>query len=241
MIVIPALELRAGACVQLEGGDYDREQIPLPDPIGVAKGWARLGFPLLHVVDIDAAAERGSNADLVRDIIRDAEIPVLVGGGVRDADTIERLLLDGARNVIVGTRALEEPDWLDHVASAWAGRIVVAADVRERRVVSRAWKRKLTRHIADVIEELNDLPIAGIVVTSVHREGQLARTDIPLMEEVADVSDHPIIANGGISTMNELRSLAEAGVSGSILGVALYTGALNARVVAEEFGIGSED
>lgn len=241
MIVIPALDIREGACVQLEGGEYDRERIRLPDPVGVAKGWARLGFHLLHVVDLDAATERGSNADLVREIIRDGEIPAQVGGGVRDADTIERLLADGARSVVVGTRALEEPNWLDHVTSLWPGRLTVAADVRDRNVLSRGWRRTLKRHLTEIVEELNDLPLASILVTAVHRDGQLVGTDLPLMEDVAEASDHPVLASGGISTINELRSLADAGIAGAIVGMALYTGAMNARVVAEEFGMGEAD
>ncbi|MBC7789541.1 MAG: 1-(5-phosphoribosyl)-5-[(5-phosphoribosylamino)methylideneamino] imidazole-4-carboxamide isomerase [Anaerolineae bacterium] len=239
MIVIPALDLREGACVQLESGEYDRERIRMPNPVGVAKGWAQLGFNLLHLVDLDAATERGNNDEIVRDIIRDASLPVQVGGGVRDADTIERLLADGARNVVVGTRALENPDWLAYVAASWGGRLIVAADVRDRNVLSRGWQRTLTRHITDVIEELNDLPLASIMVTAVHRDGQLAGTDLPLMEDVARASDHPVLASGGISTMSELRSLADTGIAGAIVGMALYTGTLNPRVVAEEFGVDS--
>ncbi len=239
MIVIPALDLREGACVQLESGEYDRERIRLPDPVGVAKAWAQLGFNLIHLVDLDAATERGSNEELVREIIRDGNVPVQVGGGVRDADTIERLLADGARNVVVGTRALENPDWLVDVAGSWSGRLIVAADVRDRTVLSRGWRRSLARHIADVVEELNDLPLASIMVTAVHRDGKLGGTDLPLMEDVAEASDHPVIASGGISTLNELRSLADAGIAGAIVGMALYTGTMNPRVAAEEFGTGT--
>ena len=238
MIVIPALDLREGACVQLESGEYDRERIRLPDPVGVAKAWAQLGFNLIHLVDLDAATECGSNEDLVREIIRDANVPVQVGGGVRDGDTIERLLAGGARSVIVGTRALENPDWLAYAAASWGGQLIVAADVRERNVLSRGWRRTLARRITDVIEELNDLPLASVMVTAVHRDGQLAGTDLTLMEDVAEASDHPVLASGGISSLNELRSLADAGIAGAIVGMALYTGTLNARVVAEEFGAG---
>ena len=121
MIAIPAVDLREGACVQLVGGSYDRERIRLTDPVSVARAWAQLGFPRLHVVDLDAATGRGSNAELVRELIRESEADVQVGGGVRDAETIERLLADGADRVVVGTRALEEPEWLEHVASLWPG------------------------------------------------------------------------------------------------------------------------
>ncbi|MGI9077023.1 MAG: HisA/HisF-related TIM barrel protein [Gemmatimonadaceae bacterium] len=236
MIVIPALDLREGACVQLESGEYDHELIRIPNPAGVAKGWAQLGFNLIHLEDLDAASDNGSNEALVREIIRDANVPVQVGGGVRDAVTIERLLADGARSVVVGARALENPDWLAYVAASWRGRLIVAADVRNRNVLSRGWRRTLTRHVADVIEELNDLPLASVMVTAVHWDGQVAETDLRLMEDAAEASDHPVLASGRVSTMVELRSLADAGIAGAVVRKALYTGTMNARVVAEEFG-----
>jgi phosphoribosylformimino-5-aminoimidazole carboxamide ribotide isomerase len=111
----------------------------------------------------------------------------------------------------------------------------VAADVRERQVVTRGWTRTLARTVLDVVEQLNEIPLGGILVTAVHREGQLAGTDLFLMEDVADLSVHPVIASGGISTMNDLRELADRGISAAVLGMALYTGALDARAVAEEF------
>jgi phosphoribosylformimino-5-aminoimidazole carboxamide ribotide isomerase len=236
MIAIPAVDLREGACVQLVGGSYDRERIRLTDPVSVARAWAQLGFARLHVVDLDAATGRGSNAELVRELIRESEADVQVGGGVRDAETIERLLADGADRVVVGTRALEEPGWLEHVAALWPGQLVVAADVRDRRVVTRGWARTLPRHISDVVEEMNDLPLAALLVTAVHREGQLAGTDLPLMEDVAESSVHPVIASGGVARLADLRSLADAGISGAVIGMALYTGAIDARAVVDEFG-----
>lgn len=235
MIAIPAVDLRAGACVQLVGGSYDNERLRFDDPHGVATGWARLGFRRLHLVDLDAATGRGSNEDLVADLLRDREASFQVGGGVRSGDAIERLLSQGADRVIVGTRAIEESGWIDAMADAFPGELIVAADVRDRRVVTRGWERTLARNVIDVIEELNGLPLAGIMVTAVHREGQLAGTDLFLMDDVAEASDHPVYASGGITTMHDLRSLEDAGIAGAIIGMALYTGALDARLVADEF------
>jgi phosphoribosylformimino-5-aminoimidazole carboxamide ribotide isomerase len=143
MIVIPAVDLREGACVQLVGGEYDAERVRLEDPLAVAQGWARLGFTRLHVVDLDAATGRGSNAELVREIMRDCGMVVQVGGGVRDEERVERLLDDGASAVVVGTRAIEDPDWLAEMAERYPGELIVAADVRDRRVVTRGWARTL--------------------------------------------------------------------------------------------------
>jgi phosphoribosylformimino-5-aminoimidazole carboxamide ribotide isomerase len=235
VIAIPAVDLRAGRCVQLVGGSYEQERLRYDNPLEVAREWARLGFPRLHVVDLDAATGRGSNEELVREILGNVPADIQVGGGVRSGDVVERLLSEGARRVVVGTRALEEPEWLAGTASAFPGELVVAADVRDRRVVTRGWARTLGRYVLDVVEELNDIPLAGVLVTAVHREGQLAGTDLFLMEDVAERSHHPVIASGGITTLPELRALADRGIAAAVVGMALYTGALDARAVAEEF------
>ena len=235
MIAIPAVDLREGACVQLVGGSYANEAMRLDNPVEVARGWMRAGFQRMHVVDLDAATGRGDNASIVRDILEDVPASIQVGGGIRSGDTIERLLQEGASWVVLGTRALEEPEWLAGTASTFPGQLIVAADVRERQVVTRGWARTLARSVLDVIEQLNDIPLGGVLVTAVHREGRLAGTDLFLMEDVAELSAHPVIASGGISTVGDLRELAERGIAAAVIGMALYTGALDARSVAEEF------
>ena len=235
MIAIPAVDLREGACVQLVGGSYANEAMRLDNPLEVARGWVRAGFQRMHVVDLDAATARGDNSAIVREILAEVPAVIQVGGGVRSGDTIERLLDEGAAWVVLGTRALEEPEWLAGTASTFPGQLIVAADVRERQVVTRGWARTLSRTVLDVVEQLNDIPLGGVLVTAVHREGQLAGTDLFLMEDVADLSVHPIIASGGITTMNDLRELADRGIAAAVIGMALYTGALDARAVAEEF------
>ena len=236
MIVIPAIDLRDGACVQLVGGEYADERVRIEDPLGVAREWARVGFRRLHVVDLDAATGRGSNAAVVEEILRHGGFDdVQVGGGVRDEDAVERLLGAGARAVVVGTRGVEDPDWLAELASHYPGQIVLAADVRERRVVTRGWARTLPRDVIGVVEDLQGVPLAGLLVTAVHKEGQLQGTDLPLMEDVAERAAWPVIASGGISTVADLRALADRGVARAVIGMALYTGSLDARFVAEEF------
>lgn len=235
MIAIPAVDLRDGACVQLVGGAYDAERVRLRDPVAVARGWADMGFERLHVVDLDAATGRGSNNRIVRDILGIDQMAIQVGGGVRSADRIERLLDDGAESVVLGTRAIEESGWLTEMTSRFPGEIIVAADVRDRRVVTRGWRHTLARDVIDLVEELNALPLAGLLVTAVHKEGRLAGTDLPLMEDVADASRHPVIASGGITSVADLRALDDRGVSAAVIGMALYAGTMDARLVAEEF------
>lgn len=236
MKVIPAVDLREGQCVQLVGGEYDQESVRLDDPASVARDWVREGFGRLHVVDLDAATGRGSNGHLIADIIRDAGVPVQVGGGVREESRIEELLDDGASWVVVGTRAVEDEDWLDDMAHQFPGRLIVAADVRERKVVTRGWAHTMPLDVVSFVEELGTLPLAGVLVTAVHLEGQLQGTDLALMEDVADACAWPVLASGGVTTIDDLRALEHRGVQGAVLGMALYTGAIDPRRIIEEFG-----
>lgn len=235
MIAIPAVDLREGACVQLVGGEYSQERVRLDDPVSVAREWARHGFARLHVVDLDAALGKGSNLAIVRRILREEAAEVQVGGGLRTSESVADMLDDGARYVVLGTRALEDMDWLAEMAHEGPGTVIVAADVRERRITTRGWQRTLPATILDVVDELNALPLAGLLVTAVHREGLMQGTDLPLMEDVAEAARFPVIASGGISAMRDLHALADRGLSAAVIGMALYTGALDPRAVAEEF------
>jgi phosphoribosylformimino-5-aminoimidazole carboxamide ribotide isomerase len=236
MIAIPAVDLRDGAVVQLVGGSYQQERVRLDNPLDVARSWERYGFNRLHVVDLDAATERGSNLAIVRNLLFDLGIPMQVGGGVRSGDLVEELLEAGAAQVVVGTRAIEEPEWLAGLAARHPGEIIVACDVRERRVTTRGWSRTMPVDILDVVDELSSLPLGGLLVTAVHREGQMLGTDLPLMEDVVEASNFPVFASGGVATMEDLRALEHRGLAGVVIGMALYTGALDPIVVAGEFG-----
>jgi phosphoribosylformimino-5-aminoimidazole carboxamide ribotide isomerase len=236
VIAIPAVDLRDGACVQLVGGSFQEERIRLDNPLDVAASWARHGFSWLHVVDLDAATDRGSNLAVVRDILAETTVPFQVGGGVRSEELVHELVEAGASRIIVGTRALEEEEWIAELAARHPGEIVVACDVRERRVTTRGWVRTLPIDIIDAVETLNAYPLGGILVTAVHREGRLQGADLPLMEDVAEASHFPVFAAGGVASMQDLRALEHRGVAGVVIGMALYTGALDPVVVAGEFG-----
>ncbi len=236
MIAIPAVDLRDGACVQLVGGSFAEEKVRIENPVDVARSWDHYGFRRLHVVDLDAATGRGSNIAVVRSLLFDSGVPIQVGGGVRSSELVEDLLEAGAVSVIVGTRAIEEPEWLAELAARHPGEIIVACDVRERRVTTRGWAHTLPVDILDVVEELNSLPLAGLLVTAVHREGQMQGTDLPLMEDVAESSHFPVYASGGVTTMQDMRALEHRGLAGVVIGMALYTGALDPVVLAGEFG-----
>ena len=235
MIVLPAIDLREGACVQLVGGRYDDERIRHADPVAVARGWRDAGFRQLHVVDLDAATGRGSNLGVVHALLAEPGLALQVGGGVRDLDAVRALAGAGAARVVVGTRAVEDPAWLAATAAAFPGLLVVAADVRGRRITTHGWSRDEGPEVGAFIAGLAALPLAGVLVTAVDREGAMGGTDLKLMSELARSSPFGLQSSGGVTTLNELRALAEAGVAAAVIGMALYTGALPARAVAEEF------
>ena len=235
MIAIPALDLRGGACVQLAGGSYDQELIRIPDPVGVAIAWRQYGFRHLHVVDLDAVAGRGNNGLEVQAVLGSTDAEVQVGGGINSRDLIEQTLTDGAQRVVIGTRALEHPDWLAEMAGLYPGSIIVAADVRGRKILSHGWTRTHPKLVLDLIDDLSGLPLAGVLVTAVHREEAMNGTDLPLMEDLAEAADFPIFASGGLGSLTDLRALADRGVAAAIIGIALYTGAMDPWIVAEEF------
>ncbi len=235
MIAIPAVDLREGACVQLVGGEYANERVRLDDPVAVAREWARVGFARLHVVDLDAALGKGNNRALVGELLREQLAEVQVGGGLRTSDAVHDVLDEGARYAIVGTRALEDLDWLAELAHENPGEIILAADVRERRITTQGWQRTLPRNVIDLVEEISTLPLAALLVTAVHREGQLQGTDLPLMEDVVEAAGFPVFAAGGVGSVGDLHALEDRGVAGAVIGMALYTGAIDPRAVVDEF------
>lgn len=236
MRAIPAIDLREGRCVQLVGGDYAAEAIRLEDPIAVAHRWIASGFSRLHVVDLDAATRRGDHLDLITRLVMEVEVPVQVGGGVRSEERVSSLLDAGSDAVIIGTRGLTDPEWLRAQALRAPGKVILAADVRDGEVVAEGWAARSGRSLREAITAVSDAPLAGLLVTAVHREGRMAGTDLALMEEAVAASPWPVHASGGVGSMEDLRALAGIGVEAVVLGMGLYTGTLDAAAVAAEFG-----
>jgi phosphoribosylformimino-5-aminoimidazole carboxamide ribotide isomerase len=234
MLAIPAVDLREGACVQLVGGAYEEERVRIADPLAAARRWRAAGFRTLHVVDLDAATRRGDNRDAVAALLGEGG-DVQVGGGVRDDAAIADLLAAGAARVVVGTRALEDPEWLAAAARQHPRRILVAVDSRDGQVATHGWTRTQGREVVSALRDLAALPLAGALVTAVEREGRMEGPDLELSARAAAAVPFPLYASGGIATPDHLRALAGRGVFAAVLGMALYTGALDARAVAEEF------
>ena len=236
MIAAPAVDIRGGRCVQLVGGDPAAEVVALPDPVAVAQRWRSLGFATLHVVDLDAALGAGGNRALVERILAATSPEVQVGGGVRDEAAVQRLWVAGARRVIVGTMALEDPDRFAQLAQRYPGRLMVAADVRERSVLARGWTVRTEVGLEEFLSSVAALPLAGVLFTDVAREGRLAGVDLAAAEWIVAKSAVPVWVAGGIATLEELRALRSMGAAGAVLGMSIYTGKLDVRAVAEEFG-----
>lgn len=236
MIAIPAIDIREGACVQLVGGSYTEERIRLEDPLAVARRWREAGFGHVHVVDLDAATGRGSNDVAVRALLAERGAEVQAGGGVRTSERLVELFDLGASRVIVGTRALREPQWLETVAWMRPGSLVVAVDVRNGMPVTHGWSSPLGGSMRHLLRELNRLPLAALLVTSVDVEGRLAGPDLPLIGEVLWNVTLPVIAAGGITTIDDLHLLRERGAWAAVVGMALYAGTMDAVSAAREFG-----
>ena len=222
--------------MQLVGGRPEDERVSLPDPVQVARRWWDTGFRTLHVVDLDAALGSGDNGATVRALCRATEATVQVGGGLRDDDAVAGVLEAGADRAVVGTRAVDDRAWLEALAARHPGRIVVAADVRDGRVLRRGWTEASPLDVVDFVAGLADLPLAGVLCTDVGREGRMEGIDLEGAAAVIGASTHPVWASGGITTLEDLRGLAEAGAAGAVLGMALYTDTLDAAAVAREFG-----
>ena len=234
MIVYAAIDLRGGRVVQLVGGRPEDERVSLPDPPGVARRWIDAGFTALHVVDLDAALGPGSNAGAVDLVIAASSgARVQVAGGVRTTERVEALLDAGADTVVVGTRGVQEHAWLEEIAARWPGRIVLAADVLGDDVVIRGWTAAAGVTVAELLGGIAALPLAGVLVTDVAREGQMTGADAARFRHLSAMSPHPVLASGGIAGADDLAALARTGVAGVIVGMALYTGALDAAAIAE--------
>ena len=235
---IPAVDLKGGRCVQLVGGRPEDERVSLPDPMAVARRWREKGFRILHVVDLDAALDRGDHLGLIERMAGDVtgRSEIQVGGGIRSEQRAAALFEAGADRVIVGTRAVDDPDWLATLARRWPQRVMVAADIRDGIVLRKGWTKAAGVEVLDFLGGLAPLPLAGILCTDVGREGQVKGIDRPGVERVLQGSPHPVWISGGVSTMEELRFLRNEGAAGAVLGMALYTGSLDAAEVAAEFG-----
>jgi phosphoribosyl isomerase A len=226
LTLLPAVDVAGGRAVRLVQGAAGTETV-YGDPFEAALNWQRDGAEWIHLVDLDAAFGRGSNAELLASVIKKLDIAVELSGGIRDEDSLLRALATGAARVNLGTAALEDPGWCDYVCGRFGDKVAVGLDVRGEELAARGW----TRHggnLFEVLERLEDAGCARYVVTDVERDGTMQGPNVTLLLQVCQRTERPVVASGGVSTLDDLRQIAAlepVGVEGVIVGKALYAGA----------------
>lgn len=219
----PAIDLRGGNCVRLLQGDYARETVFGHDPVAMVGRFLAGGARRLHIVDLDGAkAGEAVQADLVRRMAAAAGIPCQVGGGIRTVEAAAAYLQAGLRRVILGSVAVEDPDLLERLARAHPGRIVLGLDARDGRVAVRGWVDTSPLLAVEVARRHAELPLAAIVYTDIATDGTLAGPNLAALADMLEVSTAPLIASGGIATLDDIRRVAALGCVGCIVGRALY-------------------
>jgi phosphoribosylformimino-5-aminoimidazole carboxamide ribotide isomerase len=232
MLIIPAIDLKDGRCVRLKQGDMDQVTIFSEDPPAMAKHWLDQGARRLHVVDLNGAqAGKPKNEPVIRKIVAAAgDMPVQLGGGIRDLDTIERYLDDGVSYVIIGTQAVKTPGFLHDACGAFPGHVMVALDARDGKVAVDGWS-KMTRHeVIDLAKKFEDYGVEAIIYTDIGRDGMLTGVNVEATVRLARELSVPVIASGGITDLKDIEALLAVeseGIVGAITGRALYQGTLD--------------
>jgi len=235
MLIIPAIDLKDGKCVRLKQGDMNQATVFSEDPAAMAGHWLAQGAKRLHVVDLNGAqAGKPKNEAEIRKIVAAAgdSMPVQLGGGIRDLDTIERYLDDGISYVIIGTAAVKTPGFLHDACGAFPGHVMVALDARDGKVAVEGWS-KMTRHeVIDLAKKFEDYGVEAIIYTDIGRDGMLSGVNIEATVRLARELSIPVIASGGITDLRDieaLRAVESEGIIGAITGRALYQGTLDFR------------
>ncbi len=230
LVLLPAVDVANGQAVRLVQGDAARETV-YGDPLAAALDFQAAGAEWIHLVDLDAAFGRGSNAALLAEVVGRLEVKVELSGGIRDDASLESALATGAARVNIGTAALEDPVWCDRVVGEYGERVAIGLDVRGRTLSARGWTRD-GGDLFEVLERLNKAGCSRYVVTDIQKDGMMQGPNLQLLRDVCAATDAPVIASGGVSTLDDLRALTvlEAeGVEGVISGKAIYAGAFTVQ------------
>jgi len=233
MLLIPAIDLKDGHCVRLKQGDMGQSTIFSEDPAAMARKWVEAGARRLHLVDLNGAfAGKPQNHAAIKAILREVgdDIPVQLGGGIRDLDTIERYIDDGLRYVIIGTAAVKNPGFLKDACVAFGGHIIVGLDAKDGKVATDGWSKLTGHEVADLGKKFEDYGVESIIYTDIGRDGMLSGINIDATVKLAQSLTIPVIASGGLSNMadiDQLCAVESEGVEGVICGRAIYSGDLD--------------
>ncbi|OPY57330.1 MAG: 1-(5-phosphoribosyl)-5-((5-phosphoribosylamino)methylideneamino) imidazole-4-carboxamide isomerase [Pelotomaculum sp. PtaU1.Bin035] len=233
MLIIPAIDLRAGRCVRLVEGKLDQETVYSDDPVAMAVHWQEQGAQWLHVVDLDGAfAGSPKNLDVISEILAAVNMPVQVGGGIRNLDTVERLLELGAARVILGTAAILRPQMVSEACARYGESVLVGIDGRNGRVAIEGWGVTVDKSTLELAREMQDRGIKRVVFTDIRRDGTLQGPNLEATGDLARATGLKVVASGGVSNKDDLRAvkkLESAGVDSVIMGKALYAGNLTLK------------
>jgi phosphoribosylformimino-5-aminoimidazole carboxamide ribotide isomerase len=228
VLILPAIDLRGGQCVRLRQGDYSRETIFGDDPAAVARRWVDQGACYLHVVDLDGAREgKPINGDSVRGVLAATGVPCQLGGGLRTEEHIREVLGWGVQRVVLGTRALREPEWCAAMCHTFPQQVALGLDVRQDRIALEGWRELSDRSALDVARQIAAWPLAALIYTDVSRDGMLEGPNVAATAEIAAAVQVPVIASGGVTSLDDVARLAQHGLAGCIIGRALYEGRID--------------
>jgi phosphoribosylformimino-5-aminoimidazole carboxamide ribotide isomerase len=243
MLIIPAIDLKDGKCVRLKQGAMDKPTVFSEDPAAMAERWLKLGARRLHVVDLNgAAAGRPKNEPAIKAIAEavGGKLPIQLGGGIRDLDTIEKLLDAGVSYVIVGTAAVKTPGFLHEACTAFPGHVMVALDAKDGKVAVDGWSKLTGHEVLDLAKKFQDYGVEAIIYTDIGRDGMLTGINIAATVALAKEITAPVIASGGINGLDDIKALCaveQEGITGAITGRAIYEGKLDfakAQKLADE-------
>jgi phosphoribosylformimino-5-aminoimidazole carboxamide ribotide isomerase len=230
VLILPAIDLRGGQCVRLRQGDYSQETVFGSDPVAMAQRWVAQGASFLHLVDLDGAkAGRPMNGESIRRIVAACGVPCQLGGGLRTDKDIAEALGWGVTRIIIGTQALKDIAWFEAVCHRHPGKIVLGIDARNGQVATEGWLETSKRSALDLARQCADWLLAAIVYTDISRDGMLEGPNYDALAEMARTVSWPVIASGGVTTLADIKRLAQLNLAGCIIGRALYEGRLNLK------------
>jgi phosphoribosylformimino-5-aminoimidazole carboxamide ribotide isomerase len=237
MILFPAIDLKNGEAVRLEQGDMSRATVFNRDPVAQARAFEEMGFSWLHLVDLDGAfAGKPVNAKAVASILQAIEIPVQLGGGIRNIETVEKWIAAGVARVVIGTAAVRDPEFVKIAARKFSGKVAVGIDARHGKVAVSGWAEETSFEAAEIARLFEDCGVAAIIYTDVERDGMLQGLNLDSTIELADAVSIPVIASGGFASIEDVKALLSPRaqkLAGAIAGRALYDGRLDAKAALE--------
>jgi len=234
MIVFPAIDIRDGKCVRLLKGEFDKETIYSDDPVGMALNWQNQGAKYLHVVDLDGArAGLPQNIEIIKKIIKALDIPIQIGGGIRNLETARKIIDAGAERIIIGTSAITNPEMLSKAVEELGEKLIVGIDSKDGFVAIQGWESKSSRTTLNFAKEIEKMGVRTVICTEISRDGTLQGPDTEGIKILVEQTGINVIASGGVGCFDDLIKLKEIGAFGAIVGKALYSGNIAMKQIVE--------